>query len=241
MQELCKRGFLMKYYEEKTSVVLRALGTSEAGLDRSEAARRLRKFGLNEIVRKKKTSAWQLFLRQFNSFVIWILIAAAAIALLVGEVIDSAVIAVILVINAAFGFMQEYRAERSIEAIKRLASPRALVVRNGAPTTIAARELVPGDIIILKAGDRVPADSRLAEAAGLETQESSLTGESTPVRKTSEALKGEFILADQRNMVFSGTTVNRGRGRAVVVGTGMRSELGRIATFIESAGEELTP
>ncbi len=229
----------MEYHSEPIGEVFRELDSSERGLSEEEAKKRLEKYGFNELKEAKKKSRLKIFLRQFRSFLIWILIAAVVISAVIGDYVESIVVLVILFVNAVIGFLQEYRAEKAMEALKRLASLKASVLR-GTRKEINARELVPGDIIFLEAGNRVPADARLVEGASLETQESALTGESTPVSKKAGII-AKAALADQANMVFSSTSVTRGRAKAVVVRTGMSTEIGGIARLIEGNADELTP
>ena len=172
---------------------------------------------------------------------IYILIAALAISVFLGETIDAIVIGAIVVANAIIGFIQEYNAERSIEALKKLASLKATVIRGGKEKSIDAKMLVPGDIIKLQTGDKIPADARVIELVILETQEAALTGESLPVKKELKVLPEKTQLADRLNMVFSGTIITNGKGRAVVTNTGMQSEIGKIAKLIEEADTEPTP
>ncbi|WP_447983701.1 HAD-IC family P-type ATPase [Nitrospira sp. Nam74] len=170
------------------------------------------------------------------------LIGAAVVSGLLGEWIDTAAILAIVFLNAILGVVQEYKAERSLAALKQLSVAEARVVREGALRSIPARELVPGDLIQVEAGDHVPADARLIYATAMRAQEAALTGESTPVDKTSHALTMDAVaLADRHNMVFFGTSVTSGKGRGVVVSTGLRTELGHIATLIQEAGEHKTP
>ncbi|MEK6617871.1 MAG: cation-translocating P-type ATPase [Nitrospirota bacterium] len=212
------------------------------GLPESEAGRRLADLGLNELPEAPPVSPLRLFLAQFASLIVWVLIGAAAISGLLADWVDTAAILAIVVLNAALGFIQEYRAERSLAALKKLSVTTARVIRDGAVRSIPARELVPGDLIQVEAGDHVPADARLVYATALRTQEAALTGESTPIDKTDETLTSEAMpLADKANMVFLGTTVAAGKGRAVVVATGLGTELGCIATLMRSTGLEETP
>ncbi|MFH1182387.1 MAG: calcium-transporting P-type ATPase, PMR1-type, partial [Candidatus Woesearchaeota archaeon] len=231
---------MTEYYNQPISEVFSALGTSEKGLSEKEAAKLLAAYGPNELKEGKKISAFKVFLSQFTDFIVWILIAAVAISMFLGEWIESIVILIILIINAVIGFLQEYRAEKAIEALKKLAGLKADVLRDGQKKTIDAAFLVPGDIIFLEVGDKIPADSRLIEEHNLSVMESSLTGESTPVKKEVRVLK-KAALADRINMVFSSTIIVRGRATAVVTATGMQTEIGRIATLIQAAEEELTP
>ena len=220
--------------------VFQKLGTGPSGLNEGEVARRLREYGPNEIA-EKRINPIVMFLRQFKSFLVYILLAAAALSILLGEVLDAALIAAILVLMGFAGFFQEYKAERAVEKLKEMAAPRAKVVRGGAVQQVDARELVPGDIILLEEGDRVPADLRLIETEELEVDESPLTGESAPVEKDPEAvLSPEVPVYERVNMAFMGTYVVRGRGKGVVVATGMSTELGRIAASLEEVEAEKT-
>ena len=225
---------------EALSVELRS--NPESGLTAREARRRLTEHGPNELPESPPASPLTLFLAQFASLIVWVLIGAAVISGLLADWVDTAAILAIVVLNAALGFIQEYRAERSLAALKKLSVTTARVIRDGAVRSILARELVPGDLIQVEAGDHVPADARLVYATALRTQEAALTGESTPIDKTDETLTSEAMpLADKANMVFLGTTVAAGKGRAVVVATGLGTELGCIATLMRSTGLEETP
>lgn len=215
---------------------------SGRGLNRREAVRRLRRYGANAIVRHRQTSPAVIFLSQFKDFMIMVLLGATVISALLGEAADAATIAAIILLNAVLGFIQEYRAERSLEALQELSSPKAKVRRDGALLELAAAELVPGDIIALEAGDRVPADARLFEMAFLEADEAVLTGESLPVCKAlSAGSKGNVSPGDCRNMVYMGTSITGGRGLACVVATGMLTEIGRIAGMMQDIEKEATP
>jgi Ca2+-transporting ATPase len=219
---------------------LRLLGSSPQGLSRGEAERRLSEYGRNEIA-ERRVSPLAMFLGQFRSFLVYILLAATAISLLLGEVLDAALILAIILLMGVAGFLQEYKAEKAVRALKEMAAPRAKVVRDGVVEQVDARELVPGDVVLLEEGDRVPADARLIEAEDLEVDESPLTGESTPVEKDpGEVLPEDTPVADRSNMVFMGTYVVRGRGKAVVVATGMQTVLGRIASSLEEVEGERT-
>jgi|TARA_B100001971_G_C18260456_1_gene586300 Ca2+-transporting ATPase len=228
-------------HNKKPEEIFKELNTKKEGLTEKEAEARLKKYGYNEIKEAKKISPLKIFLQQFNSAVVYILIAALIISLFVGERIDAIVIGIILILNALFGFYQEYRAEKSIEALKKLASLKATVIRDGKEKEIDAKLLVSGDIIKLVEGDKVPADTRLFELANLQTQEAALTGESTPVKKELKVLAEKTLLADRINMTFSGTIVTAGKGKAIVTGTGMNSEIGKIAKMIQEVEPEKTP
>jgi Ca2+-transporting ATPase len=224
-------------------VLARELATdAQAGLTDREAARRLDRHGPNELPEVPPPSPLTLFLRQFSSLVIWVLIIAAVVSGFLHEWVDAGAILAIVLLNAILGFVQEFKAERSLAALKKLSAPSARVVRDGVLRSIPARELVPGDLIHVEAGDYMPADARLIYAAGLRVQEASLTGESVPVDKSAEALADvRLALADQRNMLFLGTAATAGKGRALVVATGGGTELGRLAVMIRQAGREATP
>jgi Ca2+-transporting ATPase len=214
----------------------------ETGLGSGEADRRLALHGANELAEGVRRSPWLMLAGQFTDFMILVLLAAAAIAGVVGELQDSVAIVVIVVLNAVIGFAQEYRAERTMAALRRLGAPHARVLRAGQVRDIAARDLVPGDVVLLEAGNIVPADLRLVEAARLKVQEAALTGESVPVDKQVKPVAaGVDSLGDRTNMAYKGTVVTYGRGRGIVAATGMATELGRIATLIQSATEGQTP
>ena len=221
--------------------VIRDLKTDLSGLSEDDAKTRLVQTGFNEIIAKKKASALKMFFSQFNNFLIYILIAAMAVSLLLAEWADSIVIAVVLILNALLGFIQETKAEKSIEALKKMAGLKARVLRDGQLKRIPVRELVIGDVILIETGEKVPADARIIESVNLEASESALTGESTTVSKTTESLEKETSLADRKNMLFSGTIVTSGRGKAVITKTGMSTEIGRIAKLIQETELEPTP
>ena len=214
----------------------------ENGLTPAEAARRLEEHGPNELIERGLTPAWRIFLDQFRETMVIVLLVAAIISYFLGDVKDVIAILAIVVLNAILGFVQEYRAEQAMAALKRMAAPVVKVRRDGQLQKIPSRELVPGDVILLEAGDAVPADARLIEAVNLRVQEASLTGESVPVEKHTAPLAEENTpLGDRLNMVYMGTAVTYGRGSAVVVATGMETELGHIANLIQSVESEQTP
>jgi Ca2+-transporting ATPase len=222
--------------------VTERLQSSTNGLTPEEARKRLERFGPNELIEKKRKSLGMMFLDQFKDFMILVLIAAAVVAGIVGEPSDTIAIAVIVLLNAVLGFVQEYRAEKAMAALKKMAAPTATVIREGKPETVAADRLVPGDLVILEAGQVVPADIRLTEAIHLRTEEAALTGESLPVEKETAALPGEDqSIGDRKNMAYKGTLVAYGRGRGLVTGTGMQTELGRIAALLQGQEEGKTP
>lgn len=211
------------------------------GLSEAEAASRLNEFGPNVLPKKGGIVWWKLLLSQFSSIIIWLLIGAAVVAGLLGEVIDAWAILAIVLLNAALGFFQEYRAERSLEALQQLAAPMSKVVRGGILQMIPSEQIVPGDLVLLEAGDRVPADGRVVSNVHLASDEASLTGESVPVSKTDRPLEGELFLADRKNMVFMGTTVVAGKGHALIIQTGLNTEIGKIAAQLMGEKKETTP
>src|SRR5215831_13187046 len=211
------------------------------GLTPIEAAQRLQQWGRNELRSGPAVTPLALLAGQFRSLVIWVLIGAALVSGALGEVVDSCAILAIVVLNAVLGFCQEYRAERAVVALARLTTPRARVVRGGHAAEVAAAEVVRGDVLLLDAGDLVAADARLLDAAALRTSEAPLTGESTLVEKDTSLCAPETPLAERHNMVFLGTSVAGGSGRALVVATGMDTEVGHIATLLETARSDATP
>ena len=231
------------WHSQSGEELLAQLGSTATGLSASEAAQRLAANGPNELKEGKRISPLQIFLGQFKSLIIWILIAAGVISGVLGEVVDAIAILAIVVLNAVIGFYQEFNAEKSIAALKKMTAPQAKVRRDGQVTLIPASGIVAGDILALEAGDLVAADARLLEAASLKCIESALTGESEAVTKQPATLEqGDIPLGDRENMVFMGTSIAAGTGQAVVVATAMNTELGRIAGLIEEAGaEEGTP
>lgn len=233
----------MSWYMLDSRKVLEKLKTEpEKGLESGEVSCRQEEYGLNELVDRGVKSPWKILLEQLSGLMILILILSAVISILLGEYKDAIAILVIVVLNAALGFTQEFRAEKAMAALKKMAAPHVRVRRDGRVQEIESAALVPGDIVILEAGNMIPADCRILEAANLRSQEAVLTGESEPVEKHAHPLKGENIpLGDRRNLLFMGTVVTYGRGTAVVVETGMRTQLGRIAEMLQSVGQEATP
>jgi Ca2+-transporting ATPase len=208
----------------------------------SEARKRLERYGPNELQETRRISPWQILLEQFKNVLIIILLIATVISFFLGHGLESVVIAVIVLFAVLLGFVQEYRAERAIEALRQMTAPTATVMRDGEEVRIPARELVPGDVILLSTGDRIPADARLIEAINLQVEESALTGESVPVEKHVHPLGYDNLpLGDRRNMVYAGTSVTYGRGRALVVATGMHTEFGKIARMLQTVETVRTP
>ncbi|ASQ89694.1 calcium-translocating P-type ATPase, SERCA-type [Prosthecochloris sp. GSB1] len=231
----------MQATEHSAQDVLTALRTAAGGLTSEEAAERLEKYGENRLREEKKASLWKLLAEQFNSVLVWLLLFAVAVSVFLGDMLESTVIGFILLVNAAIGFLQEYRAEKALDALKKISGLQAKVLRDGSIAKVDTRVLVPGDIVMLETGDRVPADARLVEAMNLETQEAMLTGESAPVLKSLQALPAGTPLAERSNMVFSGTLVTKGHASAVVTGTGMETELGKIASLLSGEEERKSP
>jgi Ca2+-transporting ATPase len=217
------------------------LATGPSGLTTAEAERRLTVYGGNELVTGTTINPLRIFLNQFKSFIIYILLFAVVFSLLIGEYVDTIIILVILLANATIGFFQELGAQRSLEALRNISTVKANVVRDGKVSTVPATVLVPGDIVQLEAGARVPADLRIIEAVRLKAEESALTGESLPVEKTPREIAGSVPLGDRRNLLFSATMVVAGHALAVVVATGMQTELGRITALLKAVEEEPTP
>ena len=224
----------MTFYRQLPKDLFSKLETNKSGLPQSEAEKRLEKFGPNALQEKKKKPAWVLFLAQFKDFMILILAAAAVISGIVGDLTDTIIILVILVLNAVLGFVQEYRAEKAMDSLKKLTETQTKVFRDGQLITVPSRDLVPGDVVTLEAGNMVPADLRLIDTFSLKVDESSLTGESVPIDKQNGVLEGENLNpGDQLNMAFKGTLVTNGRATGLVVATGMSTEIGKIASLLQ--------
>jgi len=245
------RGIPIAPHRRSAEVVVSALvSNATRGLVQAEAQRRLEQYGPNRLKSAPETPWWKRLLEQFENFLVIILLVATVISVVEWLLQDpretdlpyeAIVIMAIVILNAMLGFIQEARAEKSVRALMALATPEATVIRDGERQRIATDDLVPGDIVLVEAGDRIPADARIVEAANLRTDEAPLTGESMPVAKEVEPLEGDVGLGDCRNMLFSGTVATYGRGRAVVVATGMATEVGRIAGLLEAAEKEPTP
>lgn len=240
----------MKEYLSSQELVLSELKSSENGLNAQEAASRLEQYGKNKLAEGKKTTLLQRFLSQLKDPMIIILIAAAVVSGITsfysGESFaDVIIIMIVVIINAVLGVVQESKAEKAIAALQEIAAATSKVFRDGRQMTIRSEELVPGDIMILEAGDAIPADGRIIECASLKIEEAALTGESVPVTKETGALtapEGKDVpLGDRKNMVYMGSTVVYGRGRAVVTGTGMKTEMGKIADALTQAQDSATP
>ncbi len=223
--------------------VLRQLATySDKGLSSAEAERRLKEYGPNALTEAPPPTFWQMLFEQFNNFVVIMLIIAALISAFLGEYVESAAIMAIVVLNAALGVIQERRAEQALAALRKLSAPEAHVIRDGVRQTLPATLLVPGDLVLLEAGNYIPADVRLLEAVNLRIEEAALTGESVPVQKDASArLESDVPLGDRKNTAFMGTLVSYGRGRGIVVATGMHTQIGLIAEMLQSVQAEPTP
>jgi Ca2+-transporting ATPase len=228
---------VIKWHTLSIEEVFSKLQTSKNGLSEKEVKKRLKIYGPNELPKPKRPRLLTMFLRQFKSFLILLLLAAILISIGIKHYTDALVILVILMLNALLGFYQEYKAEKAVEALKELAVTYAKVIRDGKVEEIPAKKLVPGDILVLEEGDKVPADARLIEITSLKVDESALTGESTPVFKDVRAIK-DVPLAERKNMVFMGTIIAYGRAKAVVVATGIDTEMGKITKIIQIPEEE---
>jgi len=235
---------IKEYYLKPVTEIEQELSTSiQKGLASAQAEQLLEKIGPNQLKEGKKRTVWHMLLDQFKDVLIIILLASAVIAVLLGEATDTIVIGIIVILNALLSVVQENRAEKSLDALKRMTVPEALVIRDGKRKKIKSTQLVPGDIVLLEVGDRIPADLRLVEVTDLSIQESILTGESEPVEKTNQVIdnQGEVSLGDRLNMAYMGTTAIAGRGRGLVIATGMNTEIGHIAGMLQEQKKEPTP
>lgn len=230
-----------EWHKLKTSQLLAQLKTNDQGLDEAEAKKRLKSHGYNVLLAKKSLPAWKILTFQFKSALVYILLIGSVISFLFKEVVDGYVILLAVFLNVVIGFIQEYKANNSLEKLSQVIKQQAVVKRGGHRQKIDAKYLVPGDIIILQAGDKVAADARLLQASYLSTNESALTGESWPVKKAEEILPLGTVLAERKNMIYMGTVVTEGRGEAVVVATGQQTELGQIAGLLSDINNDLTP
>jgi len=230
------------WHTQTTEQAFVQLKSQATGLSEANVAERTLGYGPNEIRAAKRISPWEILLEQFKNILILILLGATAISLFLGHGIESIVIAMIVLFAVLLGFIQEYRAERAIEALQKMAAPTANVLRDGEEINVPARDLVPGDVVILHTGDRIPADARLLEAVNLQVDEAALTGESVPVEKHIQPVSGtDLAVGDRKNMVYAGTAVTYGRGKALVVATGMQTEFGKIAQLLQTVKIGKTP
>jgi Ca2+-transporting ATPase len=239
-----KENQINQYYLKTALEVEKELNTSlKVGLSSSEVKQRLEKIGPNQLKEGKKRTVWHMLIDQFKDVLIIILLASTVISVLLGEVTDAIVIGIIVILNAILSVLQEYRAEKSLDALKKMTVPETLVMRDGKQKKIKSTQLVPGDLVLLESGDRIPADLRLVEVTDLSIQEAILTGESEPAEKNNREIvsKEEVSLGDRLNIAYMGTTVIAGRGRGIVVATGMDTEMGQIASMLQEQKKELTP
>jgi Ca2+-transporting ATPase len=230
-----------EWYKLSIEEVQGRLESGPTGLSDAEAAKRLKKYGHNEIVEKKKTPAILQFLKQFTDVLIIILLVATAVSAVLGEYIDAGAILAIVILNAVMGFIHERKAEKAVEALKKMLVPKAKVLRDGSVKIVESRSLVPGDVLILEAGERITADCRIMEALHLKVNESVLTGESVPVEKELDVITETATIPERKNSLFSGTTAVYGHCRAIVTSTGMETEFGKIATLLQAEEKESTP
>ena len=231
----------VEVYRDSIEEVFEAVKSTEDGLTYTEAKSRLERDGYNELVSKDKDPIWKLFLENFKDPMVIVLLIAAIVQIILGEIIESIIIFAVLIINAVISVIQTRKAESSLDALRQMSAPEAKIIRDGVKQTIPARELVVGDIVLLEAGDYVPADGRVIESGSLRLEEGMLTGESEPVEKHTEPIEGEVPLGDRFNMVFSGAMVVYGRGTTVVTATAGNTEIGKIAGLLESAEAKATP
>ncbi|MFW5684781.1 MAG: HAD-IC family P-type ATPase, partial [Spirochaetota bacterium] len=221
--------------------VVERLESGREGLSEQSAFERCERYGHNVLEEQEGVSALSLILRQLRSPLIYLLAGAAVVSVIPGHYADAAVIGAVIILNTLLGFVQEFRAEQALDSLRRMASPHARVLREGDVHTVDAADVVPGDILVLETGDRVAADARVVSSDDLEVDEALLTGESEPVLKHSDPVEEDAALGDRKNMVWTSTSVTAGRGRAVVVATGMESQLGEIAGDVQSATSGETP
>jgi len=220
---------------------LKELNSSEHGLSQAEVQKRLAEYGMNELQKERGPSPVKMFLKQFKDILIIILLVATALSIATNEIVDAVVIIAIVIATAVLGFVNEFRSEKAVEALKRMTAPTATVLRDGKEVKVVASEIVPGDVVLLFTGDKVPADARLIESVNLKVDEASLTGESSPVNKNVDACAKGLPINDRRSMAFAGTVVVFGRGKAVATSTGMNTEFGKIAKMVQLSTEKETP
>jgi len=229
------------WHAETEQAVFATLQTTRDGLSQAEVTKRLERYGSNRIAETKSRSPWLRFLYQFHNVLIYVLVAAAIVTAMLQHWIDAGVIFSVVLINAIIGFVQEGKAENALRAIRRMLSLNAMVMRDGRQQTIPAQGLVPGDIVLIQSGDKVPADLRLFRVKGLQVQEAALTGESMAVGKSTEPVAEQMVIGDRRNMAFSGTIVTRGQGAGIVVATGAQTQLGLISALVADVEKVTTP
>ncbi|MEG2018508.1 MAG: HAD-IC family P-type ATPase, partial [Clostridium sp.] len=229
------------FYKKNFIDIIKETESSMEGLSSSEADKRLREQGFNELKEGSKVPLWKMFLESFKDPLVIILLIAAIVQVFLGEWVESLIIFLVVILNSILGVTQTRKAESSLNSLKKLSSPNAKVLRDGNKITLPVREVVVGDVVFLEAGDYIPADGRLIEAQSLKVVEGMITGEAEAVMKHTDVIIEEVGIGDQRNMVFSGTTVVYGRGKLVVTHTGMNTEVGKVATLLETAGTKSTP
>lgn len=231
------------WWNQSPEDVCRNLNTNlHKGLSSEETERRLQKFGPNQLPEKKRVSPLTLLINQFSSFIVWTLIIAAIIAGFLGEWVDATAIGVIVILNGILGFFQEFQADKSLAALRKMATLSSKVIRNGELQTLPSEKIVPGDLVLIEAGDRIPADGRIIQSIELSTQEAALTGESMPIHKITKLLeKPDLAIGDRKNMGFLGTVAVSGKGYMIVTETGLQAELGKIASLLQEGKEEQTP
>lgn len=231
------------WWNQSPEDVCRNLNTDlHKGLSNEETKKRLQKFGPNQLPEKKRVSPLTLLINQFSSFIVWTLIAAAIVAGFLGEWVDATAIGVIVILNGIIGFFQEFQADKSLAALRKMATLSSKVIRNGELQTLPSENIVPGDLVLIEAGDRIPADGRIIQSIELSTQEAALTGESMPIHKIAELLeKPDLAIGDRKNMGFLGTVAVSGKGYMIVTETGLQTELGKIASLLQEGKEEQTP
>ena len=233
----------IRWYQKSIDETLKQFNIeADIGLSQKDIPNLREKYGLNELVEKKKTSILEMFIDQFKDYMIAILIIASILSFFIGEPVDAIVIISIVIINAFIGVFQEYKANQALEALKKMASPNAHVIRDGEISVIPSRELLPGDVVLLKTGDYVPADVRIIESVNLQIDEAALTGESVPVDKEVDLIDEDQLgLGDQKNLGFMSTLITYGHGKGVVINTGMSTIMGKIAEMIQEEEEGETP
>ena len=229
------------WHTQDVKTVFGLLATTPDGLSEEEVTDRLVKYGPNRLPEPRTRGPLVRLLYQFHNVLIYVLMAASAVTAMLGHWVDTSVILVVVLLNAVIGFVQEGKAENSLRAIRQMLSANAMVMRDGRQMTVLAEELLPGDIVLLQSGDKVPADLRLLRVKGLQIQESVLTGESMAVDKITRPVEQEAVIGDRRCMAYSGTIVTHGQGAGVVVSTGTQTEIGRISTLVSEVGSVTTP
>src|SRR5215467_2242520 len=233
---------IMAWYAIPVDEVVKKLATNtEKGLGATEASSRLEKYGPNRLPEGKKRGPLMRFVSQFNNILVYVLLGAGFVKLMLNLWVDAAIIFGVVVLNALLGFVQEGKAEKALDSIRNMLSAEARTVRDGETRMISAEELVPGDVVLLESGDKVPADLRLADAKNLRTEEAALTGESVPAEKSTDAVPANATVGDRQSMVFSGTMVVSGRATGVTVATGKETELGRINQLLAKVSSLETP